>query len=187
MPTIAINPELYKRMEKMALEHNANIDDILNRAIQRELDRLDRDKQTLEQAAANGSRQTFHKTVTAIDWTSASAEQFILAIGLSLELGDITTAIKLSAQGLQKYPDDFNLQRATQVLAPANITGDKQPYIEGLTATLEWFTQNATEYRGYWVAVKQGKLLGKATSRQNLALLLDKQDSTADVLVVQVP
>ncbi len=44
MPTIAVETELYNRIEKAASEHKANINEILNQAVRRYLWELDRRK-----------------------------------------------------------------------------------------------------------------------------------------------
>jgi len=44
MPTIAVEPDLYNRIEQVALEHQANVDEILSQAIRRYLWELDRRK-----------------------------------------------------------------------------------------------------------------------------------------------
>jgi hypothetical protein len=58
------------------------------------IQQTDKLKQALEKAVASGSRQTFHSAISSIDWTAASPDQFILAIDLALELGDMTLATK---------------------------------------------------------------------------------------------
>lgn len=190
MPTIALEPELYNRMKQAASEHNTNVDQIFNQAVRRylsELDHFDTIKQTLEKAAASGSRKTFHKTIAAIDWTTALSDHFILAIDLALELGDTTLATELSNKGKQQFPDDPALQQAAYVLAPPSVKISNRPPIGGLTATMEWFEQHAVEYKGQWIAVKDGKLIGNASSRRDLIPVLDTHDSLIDVLVAQVP
>ena len=44
MPTVAVEPELYKRVEEAAAEHQASIDTLLNNAVRRYLWDLDRMK-----------------------------------------------------------------------------------------------------------------------------------------------
>ena len=44
MPTVAVEPELYRRVEEAALEHKASISEILAEAVQRYLWELDRRK-----------------------------------------------------------------------------------------------------------------------------------------------
>lgn len=42
MPTVAVEPELYKRVEEAAAEHQASVDTLLNNAVRRYLWDLDR-------------------------------------------------------------------------------------------------------------------------------------------------
>jgi hypothetical protein len=139
----------------------------------------------LEKAAASGSQQTFHSAISSIEWTTP--DQIILAIDLALELGDTTLATELSTIGRQQFPNDPALQRAAWALAPPTATIGDQPPVEGLTASIAWFEQHATKYRGHWVAVKRGKLIGTASSRRDLAPILDTYNSLTDVLIAQVP
>lgn len=44
MPTLVVEPDLYKRVEKAALEHEASIDEILSKAVRHYLWELDRRK-----------------------------------------------------------------------------------------------------------------------------------------------
>jgi hypothetical protein len=50
MPTVAVEPELYKRVEKAAQEHQVNVDGILAEAVRRYLWELDRRKVSEESA-----------------------------------------------------------------------------------------------------------------------------------------
>ncbi len=148
---------------------------------------IDKLKPDLEKAAASGSRQSFHSAISAIDWAVALPNQFILALDLALELGDVTLAAELSTRGRQQFPNNLVLQRAAQVLAPPKVMVSDQSPVEGLTASIEWFEQHAGEYKGHWVAIKHGKLIGTASSRQGLTLILDKHNPLTDILIAQVP
>jgi predicted transcriptional regulator len=190
MPTITIEPELYQRIEKAASYHNINISHIFSQALQHyllELDQLAEIEQILERAASSGSRRKFQETISAINWTTTQPDQFILAIDLALELGDTTLAAELCGKGQQRFLDNSQLQRLAQVLASPKVTISKQPPLEGLSATLRWVEENASEHRGHWVAIKDGNLIGSAKTRQGLNPALTNCEFLADILIAQVP
>jgi predicted HTH domain antitoxin len=96
-------------------------------------------------------------------------EHVRLAIQHAIEVADAKTARALIAEGRARFPDDEWIARAERVMAipTAHIVPakpDRDP-----RADLAWLDAHADEYRGQWVALANGDLVGTAPSIELLA------------------
>ncbi len=122
-----------------------------------------------EQAAADVSRWGgFAQAVRQMDWPTQPADRFKQAVDMALSLGGMKLAWELAKQGHELYPDHEPLARFAHVLAPAKVIRTLPASGPELSASLNWFKQHASEYRGQWVVVDAGQLIGAASSRQEL-------------------
>jgi len=77
-------------------------------------------------------------------------------------------ARELSAKGAERYPDYPELQKAARVLAPPKVIRSDLPPTPSVKANREWLKENAKNYRGRWVALRNGELVGVANSFEEL-------------------
>ena len=86
--------------------------------------------------------------------------EFLLAADLEINRGDWKAAWELANLGLKQFPDHPKLQKYDRILAPPKITTSREPggHPE-IRANRDWLKQNRVEYRGRWVAIKNGELL----------------------------
>lgn len=110
----------------------------------------------------------FADAVRRIDWDSAAVELFRQAVEMAMMLGAPKLARELVNLGLERFADDERLVRAAHVLAPPKLIRTYPAAGPELSASLDWFKEHAPKYRGQWVAVDAGKLLGAAASREEL-------------------
>jgi len=123
----------------------------------------------LERAAESGDESVFLGIEKAIDWSARLPEDFIRGINLALKAGAFLLARELSAKGAKRYPDHLELQKAARVLAPPKVIRSDLPPTPSVKANREWLKENAKNYRGRWVALRNGEIVGVATSFDELA------------------
>ena len=105
-----------------------------------------------------------------------SPEDFIHAIQTALENSDRETAQQLSNQAVKHYPKHEELLKYAHILAPPKVTVDKHPSNRDTEVNQNWVQQNRIQYRGQWVALRNGQLLTSANSIHELIeQLSDKQ------------
>jgi len=132
----------------------------------------------LEIAAQVGDEAAFVRAVGGIDWLQRPASEFARAVRLALAAGAHLLARNLAAQGARLYPDHPELQKMARILAPPRVLRTNLPPDLSARTNLEWMRAHATEYRGQWVALKNGVLLATAPT----ACELKKQLPTTDGL-----
>ena len=126
----------------------------------------------MEVAAAAGDERAFLAAKDAIDWESRTPANFLRAIQLALAAGAHMAARNLAAQGATRYPDNVDLEKYARVLAPPRVLRSDAPPQPGLRANRDWLMTHGSQYRGQWVALRQGQLLGVADSLVALKKLI---------------
>lgn len=122
----------------------------------------------LEEAAEAGNPSDFATALQGLEGEYLSAEEFIRLIRLALEAGAHVTARELSLMGASFYPSDSELSKYARVLAPPKFLGLSPATGAGIAANREWMKLHGKEYRGQWVAILDGQLLGAAPSLDEL-------------------
>ena len=138
---------------------------------------------SLESAATAGDERAFLAAKDMVDWETRPAADFLRAVQLALSAGAHMAARNLAAQAAVRYPDDADLQKYARVLAPPRVLRSDAPPHPGLRANRDWLMTCGDKYRGQWVALRQGKLLGAADS---LAALKELIGDTNDILLTKV-
>lgn len=122
----------------------------------------------MESAAETGDERAFLDALKEVSWQGRPATDFIRAVHLALEAGAHLAARKLSAEGAEFHPNDSELQKYARVLAPPKVISTDVPPNPSQGTNLEWLKAHGEQYRGKWVAVKDGQLLGSADSLKEL-------------------
>jgi len=133
----------------------------------------------LEIAASRGDERAFLDAQTAVNWAERPATDFLRAIHLALAAGAHMAARNLATQGTARYPDDPELEKYARVLAPPRMLPNSPRSNSGLRANRDWLMANGAKYRGQWVALRQGELLGVGDS---LHALINEVGSTDGIL-----
>ena len=144
---------------------------------------VDDEMAQLEAAAQAGDGSAFLATQQAMDWSRRPPQDFIRAAQLALAAGAHHAARMLSAQGAQRYPDDRELQKYARILAPPKVIRRALPPDPTLKANRDWLMSKGNQYRGQWVALRNGELLAVAGS---LKSLVDEIGDTTGILVTKV-
>jgi hypothetical protein len=142
--------------------------------------------EALEESARSGDCQTFSQLAEGIDWAARSPNELARTIDLALELELATLAMKLAQQGGRLFPSHERLQQAARVLAPPVIIRKHPAQPAGLRESRAWLREHAAEYRGRWVAVREGKLLGAAESLAALKSLTGQELDPVSTIVTRV-
>jgi hypothetical protein len=122
----------------------------------------------LETAAEAGDERAFVMIWKAMDWRAHPPEDFVRAVRWALAAGAHLAARQLAIQGAECYPGNAELQKFARALNPPRAVRSHLPPDPSAKADTDWFTKYSAEYRGQWVAVKNGCLLGAAITIQAL-------------------
>jgi hypothetical protein len=122
----------------------------------------------LEAAANARDERALASLVERMDWPARPAEDYVRAVRLALSAGAHLVARRMAVRGHQDHPGDPVLAQMARILAPPKATRLGAPADPILGANRDWFVEHGAEYRGQWVAVKAGRLLGHAPSLAEL-------------------
>jgi len=140
----------------------------------------------LEEAAMRDDRQDFTRLAREIQWKTALAEDLSRAIDLALALELVPLAMELAQRGKQLFPNSQRIQRAAQVLKPPVIVSTRPAQGDSRDVSRAWLTQHDHEYRGQWVAVRGGALLGASPTLNGLYQQIGSAADMFDTIVVKV-
>jgi len=127
------------------------------------------DAMTLLRAAADsGDEEMFVKAMGYMNWSQRSEETFVEAVRLALRAGAHRAARELAVEGVQRYPGNSRLQKMSRLLGPPRVLRDDLPPVPSLRANKAWMETHATEYRGQWIALREGELIASAPTAREL-------------------
>jgi len=101
--------------------------------------------------------------------TYSTAEEFVTAMRSELKNGDFYAAQKLSFQAIEQYPDHEVVKKLAYLLAPSVVTVDRNPPSTDRQANRDWIEFHRMQYRGRWIALKDGKLLADGKNIDEIA------------------
>ena len=141
----------------------------------------------LEESVQAGDTQQFVALTQTIDWSTRRPEELTHAIDLALSLEMTRLAADLAVQGGRLFPNNERVQQAAHVLAaPGKTNKRKLPRPKGLQDSRRWLREHAEQYRGQWVAVREGELLDAAASLEALTPAIGQGDETLNTIVTRV-
>lgn len=129
---------------------------------------MDFDMARLELAAENGDEGAFLRSYRAMDWRRRTAGHYLRAVQLALASGAHMAARSLSTEGVARFPNHAELVKYAHILAPPTVIRSDLPPRPDLKANRDWIMMHRQQFRGQWVALRHGKLLGVATTLQAL-------------------
>jgi hypothetical protein len=137
----------------------------------------------LRAASAQGDERAFIRVCQTIDWQTRSANDHIAAIQLALAAGAHLAARHLALEAAQRFPDHVEIQKYAHVLSPPSVTKSTLPADPSVKANRDWLSTHGDLYRGQWVALQNGQLLGAASSPDALNV---EVGNTRGVLLTKV-
>jgi hypothetical protein len=143
--------------------------------------------QQLEAAVEANDHRAFLAQIEGVDWSAHTPSDLLCAIQLALSLNLVWPARDLAKQGIQLFPDDEPLRRAARVFEPptARMSRNNTP-LKGIKESHNWLRDHAHEYRGQWIAVNQGRLLGAARTLDELRPIIDQAEDSRSTIVTKV-
>ncbi len=131
---------------------------------------------SLESAAQAQDERTYYSLLEKIDWEQRPAGDYVRAIRSALLIGAFITARSLSMEGMEQHPDDEIIKGYAAWFAPAKarIVERSKASSEQFTADRDWLREHSDSYRGRWVALRSGELLGVADSPKQLIEQIDE-------------
>lgn len=128
----------------------------------------------LEDTARVGDTSRFVELVTSADWSSCSPPELLDAVYWAQAQELFSLARDLIQKGLILFPSHQGIQRAAKATAPPIVRRVASSPTEGLAASHRWILEHGGQYRGLWVAVSKGQLLGAAPHLDQLKTVLDE-------------
>lgn len=118
---------------------------------------------TLQLAADAGNAGAFIHTARRVDWNRKDADELAEVVRWALCAGAHLMARNLATEGTHRYPQHEYLAKLAYILAPPKYLGS-QPASPSTGANVRWLREHAAEYRGNWVALKNGVLIVRGES-----------------------
>lgn len=140
----------------------------------------------LTELTRRGDRQTFVSLIEHMDWSTRQPDELIAAIDLALSQEMASLAIGLAQRGKDLFPHHERIQRAARVLAPPIARRTKLPAARGLTASRAWLRAHAKEYRGQWVAVREGELLANGDTLEALEDVIGRGRKATNTIITRI-
>lgn len=122
----------------------------------------------LEKALKEGDTKEFTALWHQIDWAARQPSQIASAIRLAIAAEAPIFARALSVLGTELHPDDTELQTVSRVVAPPIVTTRLESPRSDIRSDRDWVRANRLEYRGKWVALRNGELLAAAETVESL-------------------
>ncbi len=132
----------------------------------------------LQKKAERGDKQAFVQLIEGTEWAEKRPEEILQTIDLALSLEMASLAIKLAQQGHRLFPNHPRFQQTAEVLSPPRVRSTTDKPATGVKESMSWFGTHAQAYRGRWVAVREGQLVGTAASFKELVALIGRVENT---------
>lgn len=142
--------------------------------------------QLLAGYALAGERERFLQTLQQVDTTVWDASSMLQALDHALHLDLIDAALTLAQAGAARFPDEPRLVQANLVLHPSRgrVVPTTRP--GALAASQAWLRDHASPYRGQWVVVRDGQLLGAAPELASLRDMIAREQDPATTIITRV-
>jgi len=121
--------------------------------------------QNLVATADAGDETAFAQAADGVDWSERTEGDFETAVRLALAAGAHGSARVLSAQGFAAFPESAILKKMATLLGPPRVGLPAEPSV---AANQQWMRAHWEEYRGCWVALRDGNLLAVAPTLREI-------------------
>jgi hypothetical protein len=112
---------------------------------------------------------------------------WIDAIELALSHEAVKLARRFAQRAQALYPDNEQIQRFARVLDSPKVIETNRAPRDDQAASMRWLHDHSAEYAGSWVALKNGILLGNATTRKELVEHLSSDANGTSVMITRIP
>lgn len=140
----------------------------------------------LRNAAETKDCREFARIVRTVNWSHYPPAELTHAIDLALALDMVQLAKELAQEGRKLFPRNERIQRAADSLLPSFFMRTRPSEITDVESSQHWLKHHASHYRGQWVAVHAGILVGAAPTVEALYQQIGPQGRTPNTIVVKV-
>ena len=126
----------------------------------------------------------FHLRTVEIDMANQTAAEFIERADLEIRRGHWHGAWKVALEGLKYFPDHAELQKYEHILAPPKVKVVDRGGHPEITANNSWIKQNREQYRGSWIAIKNGQLLATGKNHNDVVAQVGEIKNTGILVTV---
>jgi len=144
--------------------------------VTQDFENTDQEMIQLEEAADRGDESAFIEVARNLNWEERSSTDFIRGIQFSFNAGANMYARRLAEQGARQFPDHNELRKYAKILAPPEVIQRNLPPDPTLRANRDWLKAHWGEYRGKWVALHNGDLIGAEPNLQDLKQSVGKRE-----------
>ena len=137
----------------------------------------------LEKAVEGRDGRAFIEMVRKVKWETLPAGDIIGAVKLAIKAGLPRAARFILKEGERAFPKNDELQKYTRLLAPATALPRPQGEVPDQRSNIAWLKEHGVKYRGKWLALKDGHLLGVEDTLKDL---VKKIGDTAGVMLTPV-
>jgi hypothetical protein len=122
----------------------------------------------LEEAANKGDERAFISNLRIVRWEGRPPSDFVRGISSAIKIGLPLAARHISTEGVKFYPNESEIQEYARLFAPARVLPTQEHSNSNQNANIAWLKAHGSEYRGKWVALKDGHLLGAEITLKEL-------------------
>lgn len=122
----------------------------------------------LEAATIRQDFEAFANLWKQIEWTARRPTQIASAVRLAISAEAPALARELSMIGSELYPHDAELKALSRITASPIVTTRREPPRSDIRADRDWVRTHRQDYRGQWVALRNGELLAAAETAEAL-------------------
>lgn len=144
------------------------------------------DQDVLEAYACAQDREGFAGAIHRVSWEDQPADAIARAIDLALSLDLPKQAAEVAHAGLARFPYDPRIRQASRVLELPVVRSTPSQYAGDLSASQAWLRDHAAPYRGQWVIIREGHLLGAAPDLGSLRTLIERENDPATTIITRV-
>lgn len=144
------------------------------------------DQDALKAYVCAQDREGFVGAIRRMSWEHQPADTIARAIDLALSLDLPKRAAEAARAGLAQFPDDLRFRQASRVLELPVVRSTPSQHAGGLSASQAWLRDHADPYRGQWVVVREGHLLGAAPDLGSLRTLIERENDPATTIITRV-
>jgi len=151
--------------------------------------RTNRAAQLMQQLAAvadAGDAERFQKIAAHINWERTLPENFVQIIKLGLRAGALLQARRIANIGIADFPEHRLLRKCWELLEQPKITQSRAKPVPTMESNVLWLARNRTRFKGRWVALQNGDLLGDADSLDALRELVGNVRGIQGLLVTRI-
>jgi hypothetical protein len=113
-----------------------------------------------------------------------TAEDFIKQADLEITRGNLHGAWEIAVEALKHFPDHAELQKYEYILAPPKVKTVPRDPNQDVQADIDWIKNNRAEYRGCWVALKNGELLASGKDHDEIVEQIGEIKNTGIMITV---